>query len=286
MNELVTRNETLPDNLEDLTQFVLVGKSKLQAYMLKLRTINRLSTAQEVRDQTLQEAQEISAALMAAEQRIGEILLEIPTATGRRTDIQTSSERVEKVKTKAETTKEMGYTKDEVYDYQRMAQNPEIVQRVIDQALSDGKIVTKSAVMREIESAQRAQKEAARLADAYKSDFERERDRVASKSREILELKNRISELEGATTEGLDTENLSQNVFYFCTMANNFIGNVGGLVWLTDRIADMPKKEREMFLKAAYSFRDWALAFASNLERSVNDEQRTGADTGISLLTD
>lgn len=280
MNELSVRNETLPDNLEDLTQFVLVGKSKLQAYMLKLRTINRLSTAQEVRDQTLQEAQEISAALMAAEQRIGEILLEIPKSSGQ----YAKSEN--RPMSKNTLVAEMGYTKDEASDYQRMAQNPEIVQRVIDQALSDGKIVTKSAVMREIESAQRAQKEAARLADAYKSDFERERDRVASKSREILELKNRISELEGATTEGLDTENLSQNVFYFCTMANNFIGNVGGLVWLTDRIADMPKKEREMFLKAAYSFRDWALAFASNLERSVNDEQRTGADTGISLLTD
>lgn len=53
---------------------------------------------------------------------------------------------------------------------------------------------------------------------------------------------------------------------------NNFIGNVGGLVWLTDRIQDMPEKEKEMFIKAACSFRDWSLAFTQNLNRGMNNE--------------
>lgn len=59
-NEMVERSQAqLPDTLEDLTQFVLVGKAKLNAYMLKLQTVNKLSTAQEIRDQTLKEAQEV-----------------------------------------------------------------------------------------------------------------------------------------------------------------------------------------------------------------------------------
>ena len=70
MNELIARTTQLPDTLEDLTQFVLVGKSKLNAYMLKLRTVNRLTTAQEIRNQTLEETQELANALIAAEQRI------------------------------------------------------------------------------------------------------------------------------------------------------------------------------------------------------------------------
>ena len=102
MNEIVTTEQTmLPDTLEDLTQFVLVGKATLQAYMLRLQNVNRLSVAQEIRDQTLREAQEVSNALIAAEQRIGELLLAIPTQRGKRTDIETSDERsteVEEVK--------------------------------------------------------------------------------------------------------------------------------------------------------------------------------------------
>jgi hypothetical protein len=82
MDELTTRTTQLPDTLEDLSQFVLVNKAKLDAYRVKLRAVNRLSDAQEIREQTLQEMQDISSALIAAETRIGEILLSIPKASG------------------------------------------------------------------------------------------------------------------------------------------------------------------------------------------------------------
>jgi len=74
MNELAERSTQLPDTLEDLSQFVLVNKAKLDAYRVKLRAVNRLSDAQGIREQTLQEMQDISSALIAAETRIGEIL--------------------------------------------------------------------------------------------------------------------------------------------------------------------------------------------------------------------
>ena len=77
MDELTTRTAQLPDTLEDLSQFVLVNKAKLDAYRVKLRTINRLSDAQEIREQTLQEMQDISSALIAAETRIGEMTVHL-----------------------------------------------------------------------------------------------------------------------------------------------------------------------------------------------------------------
>lgn len=152
MDELTTRKAQLPDTLEDLSQFVLVNKAKLDAYRVKLRTINRLSDAQEIREQTLQEMQDISSALIAAETRIGEILLSIPKQSGRRTDLETSSERLEEVMTKAETVEQMGYTRHEASDYQRMAQNPAIVNLVIEQAERDGKVVSHSEVMKKIKA--------------------------------------------------------------------------------------------------------------------------------------
>ena len=152
MDELTTRKTQLPDTLDDLSQFVLVNKAKLDAYRVKLRAVNRLSDAQEIREQTLQEMQDISSALIAAETRIGEILLSIPKASGgvNQYNKEENSERSEK--SKSEITEEMGYTRHEVSDYQRMAQNPAVVNLVLEQAEREGRVVTRSEIMRTIKS--------------------------------------------------------------------------------------------------------------------------------------
>ena len=109
--------------------------------------------------------------------------------------------------------------------------------------------------------------------------------KYTKKCNEALKLQDQIAELQEVTQEGLETGNLSENVFYFCTLANNFVGNVGGLVWLTDRIDDMPSRERELFLKASKALRDFSEAFTQNLERTgVENGKRT--DSAVSLLSD
>ena len=130
-------------------------------------------------------------------------------------------------------------------------------------------------------------REAKSKAKAYDAETRRLNKRLEDAYKERNYLQDRVAELEGATKEGLDTSNLSENVFYFCTICNNFIGNVGGLVWLTDRIADMPEKQRDMFLKASNSFRDWSLAFTQNLERRVNEYEQTAEfDSRVPVLPD
>lgn len=310
MNTLTSQTTKLPDTLEDLTQFVLVGKAKLQAYMIKLQAVNRLSIAQEIRDQTLKEAQEISTALIAAEQRIGELLLAMPKAQGKRSDI-TSSECMAEVKTKTEAIAEMGYDRHEASDYQQMAKNPEVVQRVIEEAITNGQVVTKSRVLSEIkaltdELTARDKKikelisnptvEIRTPADYHQAKakaeaYDRETARLNRKLQEAYdqrnELQDRVTELERATNEGLESASLSENIFYFCAISNNFISNVGGLVWLTERICDMPPKEKEMFLKAARAFRDFGLAFTQNLEKGVaEDERKTRNHLGLPARID
>ena len=179
MNEVVEYESIqLPDTLEDLTQFVLVGKAKLQAYMLKLQTVNKLSVAQEIRDQTLKEAQEISTALIAAEQRIGELLLAIPKANGTRTDLGTSGHSCPEVKTKTQTISDMGYGEREAKDYQQMAKNPEIVQKVINEAIANGEVVTKTQVLKEIKAERDKIK-------AEMTDLKEERDYLQSQVEEL-----------------------------------------------------------------------------------------------------
>ena len=306
MNELITRNTQLPDTLEDLTQFVLVGKSKLNAYMLKLRTVNRLTTAQEIRNQTLEETQELANALIAAEQRIGELLLSIPKAQGFASTIRDNG--VQNVKTKTETIKDMGYGEREAKDYQQMAKNPEIVRKVIEDATAAGEVVTKSAVMKQIQKAKeeaRAEAQAeinrlkadnrtlanrskpeTKIVEVEPEDYQQMKSKARSYDSEVARLNNKINQvyeekrklqdqiddLKQVTQEGLEAGNLSENVFYFCTLANNFVGNAGGLVWLTSRINDMSDRERALFLKAAQALRDFSQVFTQNMERMKYDE--------------
>ena len=67
------------------------------------------------------------SALIAAEQRIGELLLAIPKATPNNNPFHEKPDGGNLVKSKSETIKEMGYGKNEAADYQQMAKNPEVV---------------------------------------------------------------------------------------------------------------------------------------------------------------
>lgn len=104
-------------------------------------------------------------------------------------------------------------------------------------------------------------------ARSYDSEVARLNNKINQVYEEKRKLQDQIDDLKQVTQEGLETGNLSENVFYFCTLANNFVGNAGGLVWLTSRINDMPNRERELFLKAAQALRDFSQVFTQNMER-------------------
>ena len=293
MDEITASTAQLPDTLEDLSRFVLVNEERVQALRAEIRAIKKVSLAKEVYEQKLAEAQEIGKVTVEAARKMGELLLQIEKQSGgdrKSEDFKISGSVDFEKKNKMQVVSEIGITQRQSEQYQQMAQNPEAVQAAIDNAIERGDVVSRSQVMKEIRALKdhireleerepevrverpadyEQLKKKAKEADAWKADFEKEKRKRNQDLHEKLELKEEIRELKRATKEGLDTENLSENVYYFCTLANNFIGNVGGLVWLTDRIADMPQKEKDLFLKAAYSFRDWASAFTANLERRM-----------------
>jgi len=195
MAELITYTpQQLPDTLVDLTQFLLINKSKLNAYRLKLRTINRFSDAQAIHEQTLKEAQELSVAVITAEQRIGEILKEMPKASGgdRRSD-DFKLRGASNFETKSEAIAEMGYSKDEASDYQRMAKNPEVVDQVVRDKLAAGELVTKSDVMRQIK--------------AHDKELKKKDEQLQQKDSQINKLKTKISSLEKTLSNITDYDN-------------------------------------------------------------------------------
>lgn len=287
MNEVIKSGQTmLPETLEDLTQFVLVGKAKVQAYMLKLQAVNRLSVAQEIRDQTLKEAQEVSNAVIAAEQRIGELLLSIPKASGgdRKSDDFKNRNGSNFEKNKTEIVKDMGYTKDEVADYQQMAKHPEVVQAVIDKALQDGEIVTKASVMREIkfykeriDSLEKQKRQlspdaklqqklilAEREATRLEKDYQKAREKIADQAKTVEALKAQL----GADKVVQDAE---RDIRYFTTATHDYIRRYGGHIWTFEQIQNVDEGTRSDFIKAIKTLDGFAQQLIRNVGGQINE---------------
>lgn len=99
MNTLTIQQTNLPSTIEDLSQFVLVGREKLVSVRAEIRAIDKLNLAQEVRDQKKEECLMLSEALLDAEVKLGDLLKQIPKIPGMRTDLKPTDSSVEKLKT-------------------------------------------------------------------------------------------------------------------------------------------------------------------------------------------
>lgn len=149
MNEVTIRQETLPDNIQDLSTFVLVGREKLTAVRAEIRAINRLALAEKVRAQKVEEARMISEALLDAEVRIGEMTKAMPKASGgdRRSQDFKSSTAATFEKTKEEAIKELGFNKFQVSRMETLADNPDVVEEVKARARENDEIPTRTEVI-------------------------------------------------------------------------------------------------------------------------------------------
>jgi len=141
--DLETRKEYLPSKLEELSKFVLIGRDKLISVRAEIRAIDKLELATEVREQKKEEAQWLAGALLDAEAKIGEMFKEIPTKQGLRTSGGTKLSKVEK-------TKELGFDKHQVYRFETLADNKDIIEEVKAEARENEDLPTRTEVLRRV----------------------------------------------------------------------------------------------------------------------------------------
>jgi N6-adenosine-specific RNA methylase IME4 len=165
MNDITITSSNLPTNINDLAKFALIGREKLVAVRAEIRAIEKVGLAQEVREQKLHEAQEISEAVTDAEVRIGELTMTMPKASGgdRRSDVFKNTHEDIFEKTKSEIIREAGFTPKQVSQFQRMAANPDAVERAKAQAREAGDILSRSKVLQEVGKDVRAAEKATRV---------------------------------------------------------------------------------------------------------------------------
>lgn len=104
------------------------------------------------------EAQEIAELVTLAEVKIGAMLKEIPSSQGKRTDIETFSPVSEEVKPKPkmEVIQELGFNRQQVSQFQQMAEHEELVYEAIAEARENDDIISRSAVLKKIDEAKKS----------------------------------------------------------------------------------------------------------------------------------
>lgn len=162
----------VPSKLEDLAQFVLIGRDKLAMVRAGIKALDKLDMAQEVRQQKKEEAQMLAEALMDAEVRIGEILLAMPKAQGkhwedkRESKFPTSEESIsapkpepKPIETKQEAAQKLGFNKQQVERFQTLAKHKDIVEQVKQEARANDDLATRTAVLQAVKEKVKEDKE-------------------------------------------------------------------------------------------------------------------------------
>ena len=147
MSELILRAANIPDTIEDLSRFVLIGREKLIAVKAEIRAIEKLHTAQEVREQKRAEAKMIGEAVLDAEVKLGELFKEIPTQQGKRTDLELADSTGGKSQTKKEIISNLGFSEKQGERLETLADNPDIVEYVKAEARENDDIPTRARVL-------------------------------------------------------------------------------------------------------------------------------------------
>lgn len=187
----------LPENLEDLSKFVLVSEERVHALRSQIRAIKKAKLAKEVYEQKLAEAQEIGQITVEAAQKMGELLLEIPKATANNNPTGKAVTQFRPTsnlgKSKSEITAEMGVTKDQVSQFQQMALNPEAVKIAVQKAIEKGDVVSRSQVMKEISAMKKQLDEKENANNSLRSQLSLSNKKSAEQIKRIAELEDRLT---------------------------------------------------------------------------------------------
>lgn len=147
MSNIAPTQINLPDTIEDLSLFVLVGREKLNAVRAEIRAIDKVQLAADVRDQKRDEARMLSEALLDAEVRLGELMKQIPKQPGARNDLQPQSTDDPRSRTKEEATKQLGFNSNQVKRFEILADNRDLVEQVKVEARENDDLPTRSRVL-------------------------------------------------------------------------------------------------------------------------------------------
>ena len=141
MDKLIKRPQDLPDTIDKLQNFILIGKQKLIACKAEIKAIEDVNLGKAVKDQKLGETQDLATILLFAEAKLGELLKKTVGRGGKsdRTSRGGSSKPLPE-----------GINEKQSFYAQQLAANPKAIEETIEDAIEKEKIPFRSSVLKMI----------------------------------------------------------------------------------------------------------------------------------------
>lgn len=212
--ELAKENDDVlgGDDVAQIRSYSAYTRAQAQAIYKTIAATNGIEDVAAIKSETTETAQTFAKVSIYADQRIGEILRELPKGKGNQ--YTSASVTTVTTPTKREAEKQAGVSHKTAIDLQAMAANPDVVQAVLDKAEQEGRIPSRKQVIDAIHDRKIAEMERDNandaLAEAYRTSelmeaqiaslqkqvSEKPKPEVVEREVESKAARKRISELE------------------------------------------------------------------------------------------
>lgn len=105
----------------------------------------------------------------------------------------------------------------------------------------------------------------------YKFDYKQLKSQFDEKVKELQSLRKQIEAMNNNSPQTQYEKKLKDSTLLFCTKVSNFIEQVGGYIWLTDKINEIPELEREGYIKSVHAIKSWADTMEYNINNKVKE---------------
>lgn len=173
--ELAKENDTVlgGDDIAQIRSYAAYARAQAQAIHKTIAATNGLDDVAAIKAEALETEQTFAKVGLYADQRIGELLRELPKSN-RWSDSPTG---------KTDSVKESGMSPKTAYDLEKLAANPDVVELVIANAEINGTIPSRAQVLNAIREREQAKKDAdvaRKVADKLKAERDAAREEVAA----------------------------------------------------------------------------------------------------------
>jgi hypothetical protein len=176
-------------NIAQIRSYAAYARAQAQAIHKTIAATSGIEDVAAIKAEATETAQTFAKVGIYADQRIGEILRELPTSTSFHGNQHRQVDSDAQEPTKASALQDAGISRSQAYDLQAMAANPDVVQAVLDKAEADGTIPSRSQVLKAIQERDMARK----VADKLKAERDDARDEIAALEKQNDELYDRAN---------------------------------------------------------------------------------------------
>lgn len=194
--ELAKENDSVlgGDNIAQIRSYAAYARAQAQAIHKTIAATSGIEDVAAIKAEATETAQTFAKVGIYADQRIGEILRELPKSNRWKSDSPTGE-----VDTKADVIKAAGIGNRQAYDLQAMAANPDVVQAVLDKAEAEGRIPSRKQVLDAIKERDNARADAAtarKVGETLKQQRDEAREDIEQYQHDVQDLQEEIAALE------------------------------------------------------------------------------------------